>query len=399
VKFLLGAILGFVAFCPEANADRWSSLNDRVAALEASQQALVKKQEEMVQPPTEELGPVHSFFNDELFIGGFFEPGYEIIVGPNTSLQSAEVESLLGLNISATFSDQLHFSSQFLSGLNIHLSHERYDPLTSSIGFSNQRIMSGYVYGALIAQGYLEYRMSDHFLIQGGMGYVPFGYAYQQREPVLFERRGGPQMIRTSPLVSPLWAGFNLQGNYTLPSTAGAWGYNFYSYSPVENPQFPGLGARLWWASQNENLKLGTSTQIGKLGVITSEALGGDLEFKMKPFVLTSEYVHTFVHSNDDPWSVYIEPSLMIVREIVLVYVFADYADNPLNQPIFGAARPGMIEPYMKWEYGAGVNWLPTSYVRLRLGLTYNDYVGSNSRLNGQDRNYIGTDFSAGVTF
>jgi len=391
-------LLIMILFFPEAKADRLSLLENKFLELESAQKDLALKQQEVVVLPSDQSGPIHSFFKDELFIGGFFETGYEMIVGPNTPFQAAEVESLLGLNISATFSDQLRLSSQFLTGLNIHIAHEHYDPLTSNIGFSNQRIMSGYVYGALIPQGYLEYRMSDHFLIQGGMGYVPFGYSYQQREPVLFERRGGPQMIRTNPLVNPLWAGVNFQGIYALEITGGNWGYNLYSFSPVEDPQYPGVGGRIWWARKNEDFKFGMSTQVGKLGVVTSEALGADLQMKMKPFMVTSEFVHTFVHSDDDPWSIYIEPSMMIVREIVLLYVFADYADSPLNQAVFGN-KSGTTNPYKKWEYGVGVNWLPTSYVRLRLGLTYNDYVGGSMQASGQDRNYVSADVSAGVTF
>lgn len=205
-------------------------------------------------------------------------------------------------------------------------------------------------------------------------------------------------MLRTNPLVTTLWSGINLQGEYALPPSSGKWGYNLYSFSPESNPEHPGAGGRVWWSQKNESLKVGLSTQVSKLGPLTAEVLGGDLEIRAKPFAVISEYAHGYTHSSVDPWSIYVEPSLMIYQEVVRLYLFADYADSPYNKT--GSEVAGaFLDPYKQWEYGTGVNWLPTSYVRLRLGLTYHDYVGGTAVINGQNRNYYGIDVSAGVTF
>ena len=45
------------------------------------------------------------------------------------------------------------------------------------------------------------------------------------------------------------------------------------------------------------------------------------------------------------------------------------------------------------------MNWLPYSFTRFRLGLLYNDYVGSTDDQADTERNYFGLDLSAGVEF
>src|SRR5690606_14596546 len=105
--------------------------------------------------------------------------------------------------------------SQFITGLTTPLTNPHNDPRAPSIApnLDEKRDYHSIFIGALVAQGYAEYILNPRLRIQAGLGYVPFGYYAQLREPVLFERRGGPQTIRTDNLFSPLWMGVNLVGS------------------------------------------------------------------------------------------------------------------------------------------------------------------------------------------
>ena len=79
-----------------------------------------------------------------------------------------------------------------------------------------------------------------------------------------------------------------------------------------------------------------------------------------------------------------------------ILYAFADYLDHPNNLTNLTATLP---DPYRKWELGGGVNWLPTSFTRYRLGFTVAEYVGDTAVIAASDRDYWSLDLSAGVAF
>jgi hypothetical protein len=210
----------------------------------------------------------------------------------------------------------------------------------------------------------------------------------------LFIRRGGPQLSRTTNLVSPLWSGLHAYGSLAHAGTH--LGYDAYTYTPVLDPKVPGFGGHLWWSTPGEKTILGISSQTGKHGGESRESVGTDFRWKHDALSLTAEYA-TQLGASSDTWSMYLEPSLFVLREEVLLYLHADYLDDPNNLTTGGTG--GIPDPIRKWEYGGGVNWLPSSYTRLRLGISYNDYVGSNAVVAGQDRDYVSVDTSVGVAF
>jgi len=55
-------------------------------------------------------------------------------------------------------------------------------------------------------------------------------------------------------------------------------------------------------------------------------------------------------------------------------------------------------DPITIIEQGAGINWLPTSYTRLRVGFTYHNYVDEDPTFKNE-RDYYTVDLSAGVAF
>ncbi len=368
--------------------DRLDSLTKRIEELE-------KQQEEfLLQSSERDTSQVSSFLNSKITFGGFFEPSYTLLSGPDTEFQATSSSNILGLNIAADYTDNIKFVSQFITGLVLPLQNEHNNPGAAG-GQPEKREFGSYTTGTLLTQGYLEYSFNSNYRLQGGMGYVPFGHAFQQRELVLFIRRGGPQVLRTNELVSPLWSGLNLSASF--PLTNSTWGYNVYTFSPVTSPRHPGLGGRIFWGSAEDKFNTGLSTQVGKIGANNFETVGADFRFNFSPFLVTTEFIESF-YEDQDAWSAYVEPGIYILDEEVLLYAFGDYQYGSRARN-GGTGATSFRDPIQKYEYGFGVNWLPTSFTRIRAGLTFHDYVGKDAIITGQNRDYTSLDLSAGVAF
>lgn len=364
-----------------------ANAEDQVEKLTKRIESLEKQQKEILNLNTPEGPFVNSFLQDGLTLGGFFETAYTVMQGPDTKFQATNASNLLGLNIAAAFSPDLRFSTQLLTGLTI----PTLNPQNDSRATPSKREVGPISFGAIVTQGFLDYTWNAFTNIEAGYGYVPFGYAAQQREIVLFVRRGGPQILRTTELFAPLWSGLNFSQHFN--SDKSSWGYNLYSFTRLEDAKLPGVGGRTWWSSSSEKIVAGLSIQSAKYHNEIEETIGGDLRLHFANFVLSSEYVRHYSDVQEDSWSAYIEPGIFILEEEVLLFTFLDYANSIMNK------SDQLLDPYSKYEYGAGVNWLPTSYTRIRLGLTYNDYVHERSRTQTQNRDYTSVDVSVGVAF
>lgn len=366
---------------------------DRLDILTKRIEELERQQEELIIQSQTRGTPVNSFLRDSFTLGGFLETGITEIEGEDTDLQVINSSNILGFNLAADYSPQLHFASQFLTGLSYPLKNIHNNP----DGEPAQREFGSFIFGAILTQGYVEYTFSPQFKIQAGLGYVPFGQALQQRELVLFWRRGGPQAIRTTNLVSQLWSGIHLLGDFAI-NGGGEWGYNFYTANPIDTSdvQMMGVGGRLWISSYNDIFTGGVSGQVGKYSTGTDEILGADARLKFGRWVITSEYIR-HVTDGEDPYSYYVEPGVFLAEEKFILFGFGDYSQDPRNELKTSTAT--IDDSYKKWEYGAGINWLPSAYTRFRLTFTYNDYIGSSARLKGQNRDYHSVDLSVGVAF
>lgn len=370
-----------------ARADRVDELTRRIEELE-------KQQAELLFQVSEPRPQVSSFIDNQLTFGGFFEPGYTIIGGEDTGNQAASA-NILALNFSADYRSKFKFSAQTLSFIGVGLQNQHNDPRAETENFPGSREYNQLFLLTSLVQGIIEYRMDRAFNVQMGLGYAPFGYAFSERELILFQRRGGPQMLRLgTSLISTLWDGVHVHGS--IPVGNNTWGYNVYTFSPPVILNEVGWGGRVWWASPDENVVAGISSQIGKGTDETNEVIGADLLLQRHPWGVRTEFFQS-ISEESDSWSFYVEPHVFVMKEELLLYVFADFLKNADNETNNGLAQ--FEDPYMRWEYGGGVNWLPTSYTRFRLGLTYNDYIGNGSRIEGQERDFWSVDISAGVAF
>lgn len=375
ILVIAGLFLSSVAFAQKT--PDIESLTKRIEQLESQQEELLLNQ-------SESGNQVKAFLKDNLTLGGFLESGVTGWDGEDTRLQIVNQSNILGLNFAADFNNQFRFVSQFLTGLTNPTLNIHNDPRTTP----NDREFGDLFFGAVLTQGYLQYSNWSDFRIQAGMGYVPFGYYPQQRELVLFVRRGGPQLLRTNDLFSPLWAGIHISGNTTVATS----GYNLYTMNPLDRTNVLGVGGRVWTRSQDERIGAGLSSQVVKFEGHTSEILGADMRIDTSRMVVNMEYAIHMAEEND-PWTAYIEPAFKLKNEEFLIYTFADYAQNARNQ-----TSAVLQDPHTKWEYGGGMNWLPTSFTRLRAGLTFHDYLESDNLL-GKERDYVSLDLSVGVAF
>lgn len=378
---------------PEATSEM-GRLQKQIDTLKNELEEIRESQSEMSISMSEDQSEVRSFLSDRLTLGGFFESGIIALFGPDTATQVSASSHTLGLNIAATFNPKFRFVSQILTTLSFPLQNINNDPRAANSGQPSTRKFVGLSTLAAPAQAYVEYSASDVFRVQSGLGYVPFGFALQQRELVLFVRRGGPQLLRSSRLVSPLWTGLHVSGS--MPSGENRMGYNAYSVTPIDNPHTTGGGSRLWWSSATDLINAGVSSQIGRRAGHSYRTLGVDFQLQSGPFTLVTEFAEEIVRGKN-PRTAYIEPNISIYRDLVILYTFVDYARMPFNTT--GSGATAVSDPFSKIEFGAGVNWLPIPATRYRFGFYFWDYVGSTSVINGQNRDFVILDLSVGVAF
>ncbi|MES2803790.1 MAG: hypothetical protein V4654_14955 [Bdellovibrionota bacterium] len=337
---------------------------------------------------------VSPFLNHKISFGGYFESGIVNINGPDTENQTSANMHALGLNLTADFSEKFRFVTQTLTLITM--------PLLNTHNNSNlspaQRKFTDIIYGTFLLQGYLEYSHSEFFNVQSGLGYVPFGISFSQREPFLFHQRGGPQMIYNDGfnvnVATVLWEGLHFYGLMPFFETNTV-GYHLYSMTPGSSVGTLGFGGRLWW-SINEYVKAGTSFQHGKKLQGSYFAQGFDLDVKYNQLGFLGEYA-TVVNSGEalDAESYYIEPYYKFFEDHWLVYISAEYLRSLDRYDVFTQ----IPDPFEKLVGGFGVNWLPIPTTRYRLGYLRHNYLNENDTINRQEKNYDAIDLSAAIAF
>lgn len=397
MKVFVFAIL-LVQFTSEL-CEAQSSMAERrqkILDLQNRLQELEKKQENFDQWQTDFYnlgrGSVKPFFGEKIAIGGFFETGLINIYGPDTEYQISANNHVLGFNISADYSEKLRFVAQTLTTVSIPLANPNNNPSLTP----TQRKYQGLSGGTLVAQVFFEYDHSDFFHIQTGLGYMPFGIAYQQREPYLFHPRNGPQLINNDDgfniaIVSALWLGVHMYGLFPLAQTVG---YNLYTLTPGSNVASLGCGGRLWWAI-NENIKTGVSVQYAERRMGSYVATGVDLELKYEKFGFLGEYaINNSALSVPDSEYYYVEPYISVFENKWIFYVSAEYFRSPNRLDILTLTP----DPFEQKYYGTGVNWLPIPNAKLRLGFLKHDYINDPPNIT-RNRDYDAVEFSTAVAF
>lgn len=343
-------------------------------------------------------GQVKPFLGDTIYIGGFFETGIHFLTGEDTDNQASADNHIMGINLSAQLESRYSFNAQLLAISAVPLLNPNNDSRGERLGLPKTREYGGAFSRTALPQAYFEYSKSNSANIELGIGYTPFGIAMQERELVLFRRRGGPQLLNSSggdvvTIAYPIWAGIHVHGR--LPENK-QFGYNVYTLTPGSDTSTLGAGARLWRQGENNNNRMGLSFQTANRSGVVYQAFGADMEIRKGKFGLVAEAATNQDESRKDPWSFYLEPFYTFKEDTRLVYLAIDYMDNPLGETS-GASR--LEDPFRKWIYGVGINLLPQAYVRLRAGLSFHDYVGEEVEGDEYERDYQSLDISAGIAF
>lgn len=336
---------------------------------------------------------VSPFLGEKISFGGFFESALSHIGGPDMESQTSANSHILGLNIAADFNEKNRFVTQILHAVGYSVSNPNNNPAVTPA----KRTFGTAMIVTLVAQAYLEMRRSDLLTIQTGIGYVPYGISYQQRELILFRRRSGPQMLNTSDassigLAFPLWMGLHIYGSSSLEK--GRAGYNLYTFTPSMNSKTIGGGGRVYW-SDLSSLTVGLSTQTADQGARGYwNSYGADIKIERESSGIIAEYARSKSSGEQTLESYYVEPYWNLDDGEWVLYVAADYINNPNH-----LAAVGVADPYEIWRYGFGANWLPMPNVRIRAGILKNDYLNSTDTIAGQERDNYAIDLSAGVAF
>lgn len=376
-------------------SSRNPSTQQQIEELRDRLEDLEQRQQDGFLRSTDSSHTVRPFLNHVIYLGGYFESGLTSFDGPDTNGQTSANTNTLGINLAADLTSNIRFVSQILTGLNYRLENPHNDPRVSP----SSREYGSFIFGAVVAQAYAAYEVSPMLNVQAGLGYVPFGHAFQQREPVLFLRRGGPQMLATSSAESvgiahPLWMGVHLFGSF---EGREMFGYNLYTHSPLTNTNTLGAGGRLWHRL-SETARYGYSIQTGRQDAGNYISQGVDLQLERGALSTTFEFAHNTITDGEEvATSFYVEPSYALAEGEHIAFLVADYVQNHTNSSnVNDVTTP---DPYEKWAYGVGWNWLPVPFARYRATLLAHDYIGDSARPNGQDRDYYSFDLSIGVAF
>lgn len=361
---------------------------------------LQQEQDEIFKQLASEKYSVRPFLGDEILIGGFLDSGITGLWGPTTHTQVSTASDFFAVNVAAHLNPAIRFNSQILFNPGFPLLNPNNNPLGSQFGLPSSRRYGTLTTITSISQAYLEYGRNPGFTFQMGRGYVPFGIAFQQRDRVLFRRRNGPQMISADTpdnvvIASPSWTGAHILGAFALGP--GRWGYDLYTLTPLSDPSDLGGGTRAWFEVLPP-LTLGTSLQIAKRDGTPYEAIGMDASFKDGNLGADAEWaVNLSTGSAGISRTFYVEPYYTFSQEKFLVYLAADYLDDAVGQNI--AVNGFLPDPYAKWEFGGGINWLPYTFTRFRVGVLFHDYMGNSAAEAAEYRNFFSLDVSGGVEF
>lgn len=391
--FLLTILAPFASY--GANGSESQVTADEVRVLKKKVELLEKSLSSLVVKSYDSNGRVQSFLAESLSLGGYFENSIQSIWGENTSTQTVADAHRMGINVAADLGKRFRFVGQYSAGFNYPLRNEHNNPASGSQILPPQRTYQEVTFGSLLSQGYGEYAFNENWMIQMGMGYTPFGYAFQLREPVLFIRRGGPQLIRTQGIANiiiadPFWKGLHVKGR-VLEQV----GINLYTTTSLGHDGKMGGGARLFW-ELDDGMILGASTQTGRQSGVQYWSYGFDAVFDFRYGGFKFEIANN-KSSLGEPVSYYFQPYIRLLQRKLTLHLDFDYLKNELGLTTLGSSS--VADPYIKWEYGIGFNYQFLPNVKIRMGYILHDYTGVRSLVNTQNRDYQSLNISSGISF
>lgn len=352
---------------------------------------------EMTSKTFARQGSTQAYLSESINFGGFFENSITSMWGTNTPSQTVADSTRLGLMLAADLHPGFRFVGQYSLGFSYAFRNEHNNPDHGSTLLPTTRSYEEVSFGSLLSQAFGEYEYNQAFKIQMGMGYTPFGKAYQVRDPVLFLKRRGPQFIRTSGInrifiADPFWKGIQILGAI---GEEHSFSYNLYTNTPLDHSGKMGAGSRVAFSTL-KHLTVGSSLQHGYQENFRYFTYGFDLSWIAETYGLTAEWA-----KNESEFanveSYYLQFFVKPFGDKILIFIDTDYIRNPLGQVTLGSAA--INDPYIKWEHTLGLNYFFFPNVKVRFDFIIHDYIGDRSVLSGQNRDYYTGAISSGISF
>lgn len=368
-------------------AGELEDLNKRVEALEETQQATLQAEQQAVIP----------FTAKRIHLGGFSTASFNSHFGKDTSKEYAFELVHMDLLISADVTEKLQFFSDIHFGFENHFENSN----AAWRRYGEQEI------NAELQMVWMKYHFQDYFVVQFGRMIAPFGILNIEHFEPLFLKRQKPQFLRHLEggsnfiLFDDHANGLVFSGTFS----AGEHTLGYYSYvgTVKSDTRQVGGGGRLFWSLPKELIRIGVSNQTAQRGGQTYSALGGDLEIKWHRFRLIGEFVRGIIQGAAGQTTFYAQPSYKFFDGKFVVFGQVDYLDDTLGTRTVDhdqdETTAAIADPIKKWEYTAGVNYLPWPFLRTRLEGVLHDYRGSTATLGGLNRDYYSAEFSATVSF
>lgn len=350
--------------------------------------------EEVEQHQVEEItrkGQVSAFHSEKIKFGGFIDALFNGRFGYSTPTEGA-FDSEVVLQVAADVTEKLRAVTATFVDFRTNFINQ-HSPFRTNNGVSvvvEPKILFG------------EYRFKDWLILKAGRFTAPFGIINQEFFSPQLLKHDLPQIVRGFTVFDTLPSGVQLYGTYPIKDSKI--GYNAYAASLSSNTTDVGGGGRLFYSLPNDLITVGVSSQSGERGSQLFSALGSDLKLNWRNFVLRSEYLWSFIDSSNDQNGFYVQPALKFLKDKLILFGQVDYLNDTLG--IFQLSdhdrnplTPSIADPFKKFEYSLGLNYLPWPFLRNRLEFTWNNYIGSRRRLSGSNRDYFGIQASSTLSF
>ncbi len=382
--------LGIISLSSFAEEDRYKLLEKRIDELEAK-----------LLLEDHNSGNVSTFEGTSLHIGGYIN-----VTG--TSWHLPHRNDLYSF-------DEVEFGLMMRGQLNHSLSYFIH------VEFEQERQISNYhapfrSYSDVEDQVdpedvFITYKWDDEFSMNMGALITPFGVSNREHFDFLRWQNEKPLALR------------EVSGNFLFFDDhvmGSALNYNYQLKSGfIESSIYVGsihvgasrlvTGYRVGYQSNSGNLKVGTSFQTGQKSFHDRYySYGVDLKAKINRFEFRSEIFLADLKSglyaqDENPFSFYFEPWYHLVNNRHILYGRVDYLHDTVGLNKVDHDRLSttatIADPVELYEFTLGYNYLPWPFWRLSFGVTQTSYVGRNSQLSGEDRDFTSFEWGTVLSF
>ena len=361
----------------------------------------IRKLEELFLLQDQQMGRVSTFEAKSMTIGGYFN-----LTGTNWHLpHSRDQYSFDEVEFGLMINGQINSSLSFFSHIefeqerqieNIHAPYRTYvdaqeqmEPEDVFMTYQRNNEMS-FSFGALITAFGVSNREHFDFL------------RWQNEKPLALRENDGDFLFFDDHVM-----GLSLNQTYQIGS--GFFESSVYAGSIKVGAGRIATGFRAGYRSEQGDFKIGTSFQTGQKRLQDRYySYGLDIKARINRFEFRSELFLSDLKSGlysqgSNPLSFYFEPWYHLVQNRHILYARFDYLHDTIGLNKIDHDRDNstdtIVDPVELYEATLGYNFLPWPNWRLSLGVTQTSYVGKNSHVSGEKRDYTSIEWGTVLSF